>query len=55
MQLGTLRKNLACGSLVNASTCSSVKPSILSVKTLNYDRKYRAKVRYVSNSDVLYY
>ena len=55
MQLGTLRKNLACGSLVNASTCSNIKPLILSVKPFNYDRKYRAKVRGVGNSDVLYY
>jgi hypothetical protein len=55
MQLDTPRKNLACGSLVNASACSSVKPSILSVKTLSYDRKYRAKVRGVGNSDALYY
>jgi hypothetical protein len=39
MQLGTLRKNLSCGSLVNASTCSSEKTFNLSVKTLSYDRK----------------
>jgi hypothetical protein len=32
MQLGTVRKNLACGSLVNVSTCSSVK-------TFNFERK----------------
>jgi hypothetical protein len=43
MQLSTLCKSLTCDSLVNASTCS--------VKTLSYDRKYRAKVRGFGNSD----
>ena len=55
MQLGTLHKNLACRSLVNASKCSSVKTFNFERKTLSYDRKYQAKVRGVGNSDALYH
>jgi hypothetical protein len=54
MQFGTLRKNLACCSRVNTSTCASVKTFNFKSKTLSYDRKYRAKVRDVGNSDALY-
>jgi hypothetical protein len=43
-----------CDSLVDASPCSSVKPSVLSVKTRSCERKYRANVREVDNSDALY-
>jgi hypothetical protein len=41
------RKNLVCGTLVDASTD-------LSVKTLSYERKYQATVRDIDNSDTLY-
>jgi hypothetical protein len=41
-------------SLVDASACSSIKPSFLSVKTRNYERKYRANMREVDNSAALY-
>jgi hypothetical protein len=54
MQLGTLRKNLACGSLVNAYTCLSIKTSNFERKNFSYDRKYQAKVS-VGNYDALHY
>jgi hypothetical protein len=54
MQYVTLRKNLACGSLVDASPYSSVKTFSLIIKTSSYKPKYWSNVKVVDNPDALY-
>jgi hypothetical protein len=44
MHYDTLLKNWHAGHCLDASPCSIVKPSVLSVKPLSFDRKYRPDV-----------